>query len=272
MKKIAIGTLKGGTGKTTVTFNLLGLLAEEHKVLAVDIDPQCNLSNNLGVDISDSEVFSCLDIFESTGATPKNLVVKAPIPQLPNLDLIPGNIKMVATELRIMSRAGREQILTNYMLDNKSYFGKYDYIVFDTNPSMNIINQNAFLAADSIVLVTDVDDNSRLGLKLFIDMWSAIRWDLKKKDNVKAIILNKADIRSKLTTQMYNYLTENEQLSGLFMEQMLRSKIVYPRAALAKLPMNLYLQVCGQKHKAAAQEAVDELRAVLEQLTERGVI
>ena len=52
MKIITLGTLKGGTGKTATLFNLAGLLAENHKILLIDCDPQTNLSLNCGVDIT----------------------------------------------------------------------------------------------------------------------------------------------------------------------------------------------------------------------------
>ena len=271
MKVIAIGTLKGGTGKTTMTFNMLGTLAERGKVLAIDIDPQCNLSNNIGIDISEDEVYSCLDIFESTNVKPELLVVEAPIAQIPNLDIIPSSIRLVATELRIGGRAGRERILQNYLEDHSEFFSKYDYILIDTNPSMGIVNQNAFLAADSIVLVTDVDENSRVGLKLFIDLWDAIRHDLRKADNVKAIVLNRGAIRNKLTSSIYDYLENSEKLARLFVPRFVRAKAVYPNAAIAKLPMNVYQNVCPYGERESAKEAAHELEEVVDYLTVKGV-
>ena len=271
MKVIAIGTLKGGTGKTTMTFNMLGTLAERGKVLAIDIDPQCNLSNNIGIDISDDDVYSCLDIFESTNVTPDSLVVEAPITQLPNLDIIPSSIRLVATELRIGGRAGRERILQNYIEDHMDFFQKYDYILIDTNPSMGIVNQNAFLAADSIVLVTDVDENSRVGLKLFIDLWDAIRHDLRKEDNIKAIVLNRGAIRNKLTSSIYDYLENNEKLSKLFVPRFVRALTVFPCAAIAKLPMNVYQTVCPYSERTYAREAAKELEEVVDYLMAKEV-
>lgn len=274
MKVIAVGTLKGGTGKTTMTFNMLGTLAENHKVLAIDIDPQCNLSNNMKIDISDDDIYSCRDIFETTDEkekVPERLVVKAPIPQLPNLDIIPSSIGLVATELRIGGRAGRERILQNYIEDHLDFFERYDYIMIDTNPSMNIVNQNAFLAADSIILVTDVDENSRVGLKLFIDLWEAIRRDLRKEDNVKAIVLNRGAIRNKLTASIYDYLENNEKLSRLFVPRFVRAKAVFPNAAIAKLPMRVYQSVCPYSERESAREAAHELEEVVDYLKARGV-
>jgi chromosome partitioning protein len=262
MKITAIGTLKGGVGKTAMTFNLAGALAEKCKVLLIDIDPQCNLSNNVGVDVTEQDVYSCRDIFETPGVKPNDLVVHHPIPELPNLDIIPSNIMLTATELHIGSRAARERILLNYIEDHKSFFKKYDHILIDTNPSIGIVNQNAFLAADSIILVTDVDDNSRIGLHLFMYLWEEIRRDLRKPNNIKALILNKADVRTSLTEQIYDYCKDDEDLGAILVPQPIRAKVAYARAALARVPVTKY---------KGGEEAAEEIYKVIEILEERGV-
>ena len=262
MKIIAVGTLKGGTGKTTMTFNLAGALAEKGKVLLIDIDPQCNLTNNMGVVVTDQKFYSCINIFESTNNDPQKLVIRNPIRSLPNLDIIPSSIYLVATEIKISSKAARERILKNYIEDNSDFFEQYDYILIDTNPSMNIINQNAFLAADSIILVADADDNSRLGVHAFTYLWGEIRRDLRKEDNVKALILNKADVRTTLTKDIYEYYQDDEELSGILVPQTIRPKVAYARAALARVPVTVYKD---------GADAAEEIRNVVNILTERGV-
>ena len=228
MKVIAIGTLKGGTGKTTITFNLAGALAEKYKVLLLDIDPQCNLSNNAGVDITQQNTYSSRDIFETPGVKAEDLVVKQPIEGLPNID----------------------------------FFNQYDYVMIDTNPSMGIVNQNAFLAADSVVLVTDVDDNSRIGLQLFMYLWEEIRHDLRKENNIKALIINKADMRTTLTQDIIDYCQDDEDLSQILVPQIIRSKVAFARAALQRVPVTLYKD---------GEDAAEEVRAVTNIMIERGV-
>lgn len=278
MKVIAIGTLKGGVGKTTVIFNLLGELARTKKVLAIDIDPQCNLTNNFGLDISDdAAVASVLNIFKQTTkndyeVTPEEMVVTAPIPELPNLDIIPSSIRLVATELTISGRAGRERILQNFIEDNMKFFEKYDYILVDTNPSMGILNQNAFLAADSVVLITDVDNNSRVGLKLFIDLWDAIRHDLRKEDNIRGVILNKGVLNNNLSSSMETYLETNPDLAPLYIPQKIRTKDVYKYSAIAHKPMNIYQDVCPRDYRRPAKEASQEIEEVVKLLVEKGVL
>ena len=69
MKVLAFGTLKGGTGKTTVAYNIGGILAEEHKVLFIDVDPQSNLSDNAGIDTAVQDGGTIRDVFDNPGST-----------------------------------------------------------------------------------------------------------------------------------------------------------------------------------------------------------
>ena len=261
MKIIAIGTLKGGTGKTTMCFNLAGVLAKKHRVLLIDVDPQCNLSSDVGIDISNRDNYSSKDIFEDK-VSPSAIVVKQPIPELPNLDIIPSSITLISTELHISSRTARERILHYYIQDNKDYFSKYDYILIDTNPSMGIINQNAFFTSDSIILVADVDKNSLTGLELFSYLWEEICHDLHKKNNIAALIINKVDVRTNLTSDIKEYCLEHDELGPILVPQTVRAKIAYTKAALACKPINVFAP-------SSTEEA--EINAVIDYLKEKGV-
>lgn len=264
MKTIAVGTLKGGTGKTTVTFNLAGILALEKRVLLIDVDPQCNLSNNIGIEITNQNIWTAKDIFEGYKPNPADLVIKQPIEKLPNLDLIASSIGLVATELKIGGRTARERILSNYIDDNRDFFEQYDYILIDTNPSMGMINQNAFLAADSIILVTDADDNSRLGLELFVSLWESIRADLRKEDNIKALIINNVDVRNNMTGEMFEYCSNDEDLNKILVRSMIRKRVIFPKAARERIPIS----VLGHR---GAGKAFTDLHSVCVELSERGV-
>ena len=106
------------------------------------------------------------------------------------MDIICSSIQLTATEMQLVSRAGREQILKNYIDDNIKFFREYDYVIIDTNPSMGIINQNAFYVADNILLVTDVSYNGIQGAELFMYLWEKARNDLRKADNISAFFIN----------------------------------------------------------------------------------
>ena len=264
MKIISIGTLKGGTGKTTITFNVGGVLAEKHKVLLLDVDPQCNLSAACGVNVADKKHLSSRDIFREDNEeyTPERLVIKSPIQDLPNLDIIPSHMLMTGVEFFLVNRAAREWVLSNYLEEHKDFFGQYDYILLDTNPSMGIVNQNAFMVADSIVLVTDISEDGISGVELFSHLWENIRKAFRKPDNIKALVINMADRRINLTTELKEYCEDNEDLLPLLVPGMVYSKVIYKDARMSHQPVN--------KLKGG-EEAAKDIYAVVDGLYEKGV-
>ena len=264
MNIITIGTLKGGTGKTATLFNLAGLLAEESKVLLIDCDPQTNLSLNCGVDITVSNLKTVIDIFENeSGAAAENLIFKAPVKELPNLDIIPSNIRLTSTELQLVSQAGRENILKNFLLDNEKFLDKYKYVLIDTNPSMGTINQNAFLIADSIILVSDVSLNGIQGAELFIELWANTRQYLRKENNVKALVLNNFDRRIKLSSELVEYTDENESTKDIVLRTVIPSSVQVKNCEIEHKTINIL-------HKNSAVH--DAYKNVLGELKERRII
>ena len=263
MKIISVGTLKGGTGKTTITFNLAGVLAEKYKVLLIDVDPQCNLSAACGINVADKKHNSSRNIFmEDNELEPADLVVKAPIAGLDKLDIIPSHMLMTAVEFFMVNRSAREWVMDNYIQDHKDFFEQYDYVLLDTNPSMGIVNQNAFTVADSIVLVTDVSEDGIAGVELFTHLWENIRKALRKPDNVKALVINMADRRINLTSELKEYCEDNEDLLPLLVNDMVYSKVIYKDARMSNTPVN---KIKG------GEDAAKDIRAVLNGLFKKGV-
>lgn len=265
MKNIAVGTLKGGTGKSTVLFNVAGILAEKHRVLVIDWDPQCNLSSACGVNVAKKNRRSSRDIFDAEkDYSPEELVIRSPIKELPNLDLIPSHMLMTAVEFFMVNRPAREWIFDNYMQAHREWFEQYDYILNDTNPSVGLVNQNAFTAADSIVLVTDVSEDGIMGVELFTYLWGNVRKALRKPDNVKALVINLADRRISLTKELKEYCEDNEDLLPLLLDEMIYSKVVYKDARISHKPVNIMAT-------KTAKEATDDVRAVVEALKAKEV-
>lgn len=264
MKIISCGTLKGGTGKTMVTFNIAGVLAENYKVLMIDNDPQCNLSDSAGIDTADQDIKSVRDIYENPAqVAPQDVIVKAPVEQLPNLDIIPSHLRLTGTEMQLVSRAGREQILGHYIEDHMDVFGQYDYIINDTNPSMGIINQNAFLAAESIILVSDVSRKAVQGAQLFTYLWEESRANLRKPNNVKALIINNFDKRISLSAQLKEYYREDEEFAGLLVEQPVPNRVKLKDTELKYAPINVLYP---------GSEECEAFRNIVKELFEKGVL
>lgn len=271
MEVIAVGTLKGGAGKTTMLFNIAGVLAVDHRILLIDLDPQCNLSGACRVKPKTKNALrgkpqgypSSRDIFrDDVPNDPSDLIRKSPIEELPNLDIIPSHILMTAVEMYMVNQSAREWVLHNWIEEHKEYLEQYEYILIDTNPSMGVVNQNAFTAADSIVMTTDISEDSIEGVEAFCYLWDGIRKALRKPDNIKALVINNADRRTNLTEELKQYCEDDEDLGDLLVSKAIHSKIIYKDARIARTPVNLL---------KAGRAATKDVEAVVKELRKKGV-
>lgn len=138
---------------------------------------------------------------------------------------------------------GREQILSNYLADNQDFFGQYDYILIDTNPSMSIVNQNAFLASDAIMLVSDVSMNAIEGAQLFIALWEEARRRLRRADNIKGFIVNDFDARNRLSADFLEFLRtspDTADLREILFETIIPRNVRITESELAAVPISIY--------------------------------
>ena len=116
-------------------------------------------------------------------------MIRAPLRDLPNLDVMPSSILLFKTEFELAAKGERIRLLGYYLQDNSEFFGRYDYIIIDTNPGLGLVNQNAFFAADSIVLVTDVSDNGLTGVEMFQYLWGEeLCTELRIPDVTKGLV------------------------------------------------------------------------------------
>lgn len=258
MKIVTVGAMKGGAGKTMVTVNLAGCLAEKHRVLLIDVDPQANASSGLGIDIAVQDRLTIADILEDSSIDPEKVILRQPVKGLANLDLIPSTIWLTETELKLVARGGRERLLANYVEDNAPFFEQYDYVIIDTNPSMGTINQNAYFVADSIVLVTDVSNNGVQGVEVFTYLWDKLRKDLRKEDNVKALVINNLDKRIGLSQDLVEYCKSHDGLSPLLVEPCILSRVAFKETEIEATPINM-LRKNSEEHKLILS-LIDSLR------------
>ena len=270
MKITTFGTLKGGVGKTMLCFNIGGILSQlGHRVLIIDSDLQGNLTNNIGVDRTKAGLRTTYDIYaveDGAAPAPEELVLRAPNAKMPMLDMIPGSIFLHRAELKLSQISGREQVFKNYLDDNRAFFEQYDHILIDTNPSMSIVNQNAFLASDAILLVADVSMNALEGAQLFIALWEEARRRLRHPDNIKGFIINDLDSRNKLSADFLEYLKtapELEDIRAIKMNTIIPRNVRITESELAATPISLY-DINSKGCRAIAE--------LIEELQERGIL
>lgn len=242
MKIITMGTLKGGAGKTINLFNIAGILAETHRVLLIDIDPQCNLSFDCGVDITNRDTLTIRDIFNNTPKnqpSAKKVIMKGVIKELPNLDIIPSSILLFETERRVFNVGNREHILENFIKNNIDELDEYDYIMIDTNPSMSLVNINAFYVADEIIISSDMSTNSVNGAELFCQLWDEHREELMKEDNISALIISNYDKRTKLGKELIKHTKQADFSRDLVLDSIVPSTVKMKDCEIQHKPVNI---------------------------------
>lgn len=271
MKFITFATMKGGTGKTTTCYQLACCIARTANVLLIDLDPQGNLSSNFKFDnfSEDPSVRSVADIFENLNTDPFDILVPQPLEACPTLDLIPSHMLLNGTELYIMSKTSREQILKTYIQKNIAFFSSYDYILFDTGPNMGIINQNAFFVSDHIVLVCDPDVNSARGASLFMKLWNMARECSVVENHVDALIVNNVE-RTKMTNKLDAYLKEHPLFKDITLMSRIPHTTRYKECTEQNVPIYL-LNTKGRQEEESRQKAESSINNVMQELIERGI-
>jgi chromosome partitioning protein len=174
MKIIAIANHKGGVGKTATAHALGTVLATDYdwQVLLVDIDPQSSLTGACGV--GDTAGEGLAEVLG--GATPGDIAMSEVITQLDDgLYLAPADLALAATELGLVSRMGRENVLKKALA---TVNGDYDVAIVDCPPSLGLLTLNALTAADAVLIPTQPQVVDLRGLRLFMDTLDQIRVEL----------------------------------------------------------------------------------------------
>ncbi len=173
MQTIAIANHKGGVGKTATAHALGTALALGHgrNVLLVDIDPQSSLTGACGVEAGNDSLGDVLG-----GAKPGHIELQDIVKKLDEgLYLAPSDLSLAATELGLVSRMGRENVLKKALATVDDYF---DVALIDCPPSLGLLTVNALAAADAVLIPTQAQVVDLRGLSLFLDTLDRIRGEL----------------------------------------------------------------------------------------------
>lgn len=183
---IALANQKGGVAKTTTTLNLAVALSEVgRRVLAVDLDPQGNLTMSQGLDPDTIEP-SMFDVLVRS-APIQDVIYKAEI------DIAASSIDLAGAELALSSMIGRERALQKALLPVRA---EYDFIFIDTPPSLGLLTINALTAADGVIVPVQCEYLSLRGLVQLENTLAMIRENLNPSVEIKGILPTMYDGRT----------------------------------------------------------------------------
>ena len=225
---IAFANQKGGVAKTTTTLNLAVALKEQgFEVLAVDLDPQGNLTMSQGWNPDEIER-SMFDV----------LVHQLPIPEIirpAEIDVAVSSIDLAGAELALSAMIGRERALEKALAPVKA---KYDYILIDTPPSLGLLTINALVASDGVIVPVQCEYLSLRGLVQLENTLSMIRENLNPDVEIDGILPTMYDKRLLHSKEAVEILKEN--FGDLVYKTLIRKTIRYAAAPVKGMSVLSY--------------------------------
>lgn len=195
-KVIAITNQKGGVGKTTTSVNLSAALAlSNFKVLLIDMDPQANATQGIGIDRSMIEHTTYEVLIDQVSID--KIIVHS---NVENLDVAPAGIDLAGVEVQLSAvRSGREQRLKKAMAGIRD---QYDYIIIDCPPSLSLLNTNALAASDSVLIPVQCEYYALEGLTQLLNTILLTQSVFNKDLTIEGVLLTMLDSRTNLGVEV----------------------------------------------------------------------
>ena len=199
---IAIANQKGGVGKTTTAINLSASLAESgKKVLLIDMDPQGNSTSGLGIE-KDEKEYTIYELLLGECSIEDCLSESI----CKDLIVVPSNINLAAVEIELIGTDGKEFILRDSVSSIKD---KYDFILIDCPPSLNVLTINAMCTADTVLVPIQCEYYALEGLSQLMHTIELVKERLNPDLEIEGVVFTMYDARTNLSLEVVENVKGN---------------------------------------------------------------
>jgi chromosome partitioning protein len=242
--KIAVLSQKGGTGKTTAVRHLADVFRRAGlTVLAVDLDPQGNLSDYFDADPDVEPTIG--DVL--TGRAKARAAVHG--------DLIPANLSLAEAELQLAGKMGRELTLRKAL---KTLDDQYDVVLIDCPPALGLLTVNALVAADFALLSAEAQYFAMQGVEQALEVIELARDSLNPGLEWLGVLFNIADMRTVHSRDAYTSL--KEQVGDKLLDTVVRQSIAYAESAERAVSILDHRPDLGADYVLLADELLSRLK------------
>lgn len=240
MKKIiSIINLKGGVAKTTTAVNFAYELAVRGaKVLIVDNDKQGNVSKAFNCYESEEEI-TIAYLMTEKDADASRAVKKT---KYENIDIIPANMNLASANMRVMMDMSRQQqTRIHKSFVNGGIYEKYDYIVIDNAPDINISIINALTVSTDVIVPLIIDQYSMDGLNILMEQLEQIKTDFNEGINFDGCLITQWQ-KNDVNIEGLEVIEKNYPVFGT---KIRRTNAKVQESTFAKIPLIEYSKRCG---------------------------
>lgn len=257
-KIIAIANQKGGVGKTTTTINLGSALAETGKrILIVDLDPQGNASTGLGIAL-DERQYTTYDLLLDDISLEK--VIQATPDD--NLKIIPSTTDLSSADIELISNQKRSFMLHHALRQAEMASFRFDYVLIDCPPSLNLLTVNAMVAAHSMLIPLQSEFFALEGLSQLMRTIREVRQAANPDLRIEGIVLTMFDSRNNLSSMVEKDARDN--LGDLVFHTRIPRNVRVSEAPSYAMPVTRYDSASkgAQAYRALATELMQNQQIV----------
>ena len=241
---ISILNHKGGVGKTTTTLNLgKALSLSDRRVLIVDMDPQANLSQSVGIEEPETNVYHVL-------------CDKAPLPILTigeRLDIVPADLDLTKAEMSLQARPVEGYFQLKNAVQN--FRNDYDFILIDCPPSLGILTINALIASQEVLIVLQSQYLATKGMDTIMEMVSSVASNMNASLKIAGVLLTQVD-----NTVLSRTIAEqlHQAYGDLVYQTAIRRNVAVGEASTQKQDIFTYNVNCAaaQDYRTLAEEVL----------------